>query len=314
MHRQVASIEEFHTLVRDGYYLAEAYNICSVRDVHYNLESAVAGIIPISRYQGTSVGVRRSWHHIRKQPSGLYVIWYPLSGSVVITQGTHHNSVATPDEFIITCADQPFHARSATPDGRNSMMMHVLVPSHVIRTLIPQIDRICGKVFDTKTGTARIARGMFTALLEESSKIDGDTASRLAMSALEMATETLTAASGAELVHVDAKKENLARVLRFIDQHLSTQGLSANDVANACKISRRYLHYLLSDSDTTFGAYLWERRLSQAKEWLTHPEFRHFNIVDIAYMCGFRSGSHFSNAYRSQYGHSPTEERAQHEA
>lgn len=311
MQRQAESIEEFRDLVKDGYYLAEAYNMSAVPRAHYGLETALAGAIPISRFRGTSVGVRRTWHHIREQTSGLYVLWYPLAGDVAITQDTTYDMIVKPGELIITCGDRPFHARSSTSDGADSAMMHVLVPAHIMRSHIPHIDRICGKVSDASSGTARIARGMFTALLEEESKISAESAQRLSIEALEILAETLRQELVADPVQVDAKQAHLARALRFIDQRLSTQGLTADNVARACNISRRYLHYLLSGNNNTFGGYLWERRLMQAKEWLNDPEFRHFHIVDIAYMCGFRSGSHFSNSYRSRFGYSPTEERSE---
>lgn len=98
--------------------------------------------------------------------------------------------------------------------------------------------------------------------------------------------------------------------MRFIDQHFTVQGLTADHVARACHMSVRALHYLLRREQTSFATCLWSTRLRQADAWLMDREFAHFNIVDIAYMAGFRSGAHFSNAYRARFGVTPGEARS----
>lgn len=309
MQQLVGSIDDFHSLVREGYYLADAYKMRPDRHERYHLESNVAGSIAISRYEGTNVGVRRTWNHIRKQKSGLYVLWYPVLGSISITQDTTHNTLIEPGQMAITCADRPFHARSTANHGGASAMMHVLVPSQVMRSRIATVDRICAQAFLANTGAAKIAHGMFTGLLEEAPSMGSHEANELAISALDITVGKVNTEICDRTDLVADMNPQLARVIRFIDQHLSHQGLTAQDVAQGCNMSRRYLHYLMSGMDEKFGKYLWERRLVQAREWLSDREFNHFNVVDIAYMCGFKSGSHFSTLYKNRFGRSPTEER-----
>ena len=110
-------------------------------------------------------------------------------------------------------------------------------------------------------------------------------------------------------VDIGEPDPRLSRILTFIRKNVSVAGLTVDDVAKGCNVSRRYVHYLMKSHDQTFSEFLWNCRLEQAHDWLTSAEFANFNIVDIAYMAGFRSASHFSQAYRSRYGQPPKEVR-----
>jgi AraC-like DNA-binding protein len=300
---KAVSIEGFHTMVEEGFYLSEVYLMNRVPALEFKLASTVAGLVSISRFSGIDVGVRRQWKHIRSRSSDMYVIWFPLGGAVSITQDKVHDSLTGVGEFVITCGDRPFHSLATSPGSEKCSQLFVLVPTHTIRSYLPNIDKFCGHTFRADSGAAKIAREIFSGLIDDADQISPEVASRLALSALAAIAESAKQEVPEELILVDSKKAHLERVLRFIDQHLSTQGLTCDRVAIACKVSRRYVHYLMRYHNTTFGEYLWNRRLKQANEWLLDPEFSHFHIVDIAYMCGFRSASHFSNCYRSYFGY-----------
>jgi AraC-like DNA-binding protein len=306
--QQARSIEEFRSLVDSGFYQSDAYLLGVDATPDFRIVSTTAGLMPVSRFSGAEVGVRREWRHIRARSSELYVIWFPIRGSVTITQDTAHEAVIAAGEFSITCGDRPFHARANADGDETCSQLHILVPSHLIRSHLPNVDRLCGHPFSAGRGPAKIARELFRELVEEQG-VSPSAASQLGLGALEAIADSVRQEATDDLLQVNAKTAHLERVLRYIDQHIAMQGLTADTVAHACKLSRRYLHYLMRHHNTTFGEYLWETRLNQANRWLTDPEFRHFNIGDIAYMCGFRSASHFSNCYRTRFGRTPKDAR-----
>ena len=53
--------------------------------------------------------------------------------------------------------------------------------------------------------------------------------------------------------------------------------------------------------------YYAEVRLQHAKRLLKQT---HKSIMDVALACGFANASSFSKAYRSQFGHTPTQTRS----
>ena len=308
IERQAKSVAEFNSLVAQGYYKAESYIPRGTSgDSSFKLDITQAGAMPICRFRGIDIGVRRNWKHIRGAASGLYVVWFPLEGEVSVTQNDVHDVIARPGSLIITCGDRPFHIKVAADGAAHwASQVHVLVPSHIIRTYLPDVDKLCGRAFGAQAGAAAIGREIFSQLVCEASRTSDHSAERLGLAALEAIADSIKREAGDVLDGVDDnKRARLQRILSYIQRHLATQGLTADQVAGACNVSRRYLHYLMKHNNTTFGEYLWECRLQQANVWLNDPEFRHFNIVDIAYMAGFRSASHFSHAYRNRYGFPP---------
>ena len=275
----------------------------------FSLSFLQSGATSIAKFIGGGLGMKRTWKHIRDNSSELYVIWFPVSGKLTISQDSAYEVECQPGEFAVTCGDRPFHVRAEPIGAGHCEQLHVLVPSHLIRSRLSTIDRHCGRIFSRDKGPASIGMRTFSALFDEGGSLSDESANKFTTASLDAVCEEMRCATSSEPVQIDSKHANLERVVRFIDQHIATQGLTAGRVATACNMSRRYLHYLLKYNGITFGEYLWNARLNQAKAWLRDPEFAHFNIVDIAYMCGFRSPSHFSSAFKAQFGYAPRDER-----
>lgn len=308
--QKARSITEFYPVIEDQYYRGEAYAIETGDKARFSLKSVEAGAIPIAMFEGTGMGMRRAWSHIRERACDRYVVWFPIKGSLSITQDSAHGVTCEPGQFCVVYGDRPFHVVANNESGEECRNAHVIVPSHMLRDQVSMIDRYCGRIFDCSKGPAAVGSKAYASLVEQGEEIAEETLTNFAQAALEAVCQEIRSTVSGEPIIVDTKKAHLERVLRCIDKNLPTQGLTADNVAKSCNMSRRYLHYLLKYYDLSFGSYLWEARLKQAQAWLRDPEFSHFNIVDIAYMCGFRSPSHFSSAYRSHFGCSPREGRA----
>jgi AraC-like DNA-binding protein len=306
------SVEEFGRIFAREYYRADSYVVeGGGQDARFQLVTAQAGIVPVCHFSGYSLGVRRGWKHIRQWPSKLYVIWFPLEGSISVTQDLASEMVAGTGDMVVTCGDRPFHIRAVGGEAENRCsQLHVLVPSHLMHSHLPEIDQLCGKVFHARSGGAKVARELFAALFREATEMDDRSAERLGIAGLEAIAQVVRNQAGSTPGHSE-KDVRLDRILSFIRKNIATQGLAVDDVARGCNVSRRYIHYLMKDHNCTFSQFLWDCRLEQAHEWLTSAAFAHVNIVDIAYMVGFRSASHFSQAYRGKYDCSPKQARKQ---
>jgi AraC family transcriptional regulator, positive regulator of tynA and feaB len=70
---------------------------------------------------------------------------------------------------------------------------------------------------------------------------------------------------------------------------------------------------VLRANNTSFSDLLWSQRLPSARDWLVSESFRRYPIHKVACMAGFKSAAHFSRMFKSAYGISPKEYRAQHE-
>lgn len=111
--------------------------------------------------------------------------------------------------------------------------------------------------------------------------------------------------------HAGVASPKLAEALALMEANLS-EPLPTEDVARLVGVSRRQLERLFKQHlDALPSRWYAELRLARARRLLQQTGQ---SILQIGLACGFASGSHFSNAYRGRYGHTPREERSQRAA
>ena len=103
----------------------------------------------------------------------------------------------------------------------------------------------------------------------------------------------------------------LAAALDYIASHFLDPELSLTMVARSLRISPRYLQRLLESAGTTFTAHVTELRLKQAFMLLTALSQGKLLISDIALQSGFSDVSYFNRLFRSRFGGTPSDVRAQ---
>ncbi|WP_169749028.1 GlxA family transcriptional regulator [Gynuella sunshinyii] len=103
-----------------------------------------------------------------------------------------------------------------------------------------------------------------------------------------------------------AEQPKLAEALALMEANIE-EPLTTDDISVHVKISRRQLERLFKKHlDSVPSKYYQQIRLEKARQMLLNSSD---SIADIGLSCGFSSGAHFSTAYRSQYGITPSEER-----
>jgi AraC-like DNA-binding protein len=69
------------------------------------------------------------------------------------------------------------------------------------------------------------------------------------------------------------------------------------------------MHKLFENAGQSFAHYLRLRRLERCRAELVHQLYAHLSITEICFRWGFNDSSHFSHAFREQYGMSPRDYR-----
>lgn len=128
--------------------------------------------------------------------------------------------------------------------------------------------------------------------------------------ALDLYFETLAACLGLDEGWKHRTPDLLAKIIHFVDNHLSDSSLAPAEVAAAMGISLRHLHRVFSATGNTFGDYLRFRRLEHCRRDLGNPRLAHKSITDVAFSWGFSDAAHFSHCFRKQFGVSPRGFRA----
>jgi transcriptional regulator GlxA family with amidase domain len=99
----------------------------------------------------------------------------------------------------------------------------------------------------------------------------------------------------------------LADAVTLMEANLA-EPLPTEDIARLVGVSRRQLERLFKQHlDELPSRYYAELRLARARRLLQQGNQ---SILQVGLACGFASGSHFSNAYRARFGHTPREARS----
>lgn len=106
-------------------------------------------------------------------------------------------------------------------------------------------------------------------------------------------------------------EETVAAVKQFITRNIADPSLDPTLVARVFHISVRQLHRLFEDEAGTVGQEIRAQRIRHCAEDLRNPGHHHERIGDIAARWGIADASKFSRQFRSAYGVSPRDYRAE---
>ncbi len=107
---------------------------------------------------------------------------------------------------------------------------------------------------------------------------------------------------------IGAGNAKLSDAVALMEANLG-EPLPTEDIARLVGVSRRQLERLFKQHlDALPSRYYAELRLARARRLLQQTSQ---SILQIGLASGFASGSHFSNAYRARFGHTPRDERSQ---
>lgn len=86
--------------------------------------------------------------------------------------------------------------------------------------------------------------------------------------------------------------------------------LTLDLLALKMNVARHHLSQLLNEHlQTNFFEFVNAYRLEAVKERLTNPSYAHYNILALAYECGFNSKSTFNKYFKDKVGLTPSEYR-----
>jgi AraC-like DNA-binding protein len=236
------------------------------------------------------------------------VLWFVKRGRLSISHQSGV-SVAKAGDFAITKSMTPFSVECQTDEDAVHDVLHVVVPSHVLRRFIPQ-DVKAGFCISVQGRELAIAERLLTDVFEDAGELPDHIAQALLDSALLVLSDAIKRRGICSPARQSLSDRRLQDVLRFIDIHLSDPKLSISMVAKGCGISPRYLSFLLKIHGTPFSTLVWDKRLAAAQRWLLSSKPMEASISEIAYKVGFKSPAHFSRMFKRAYALSPRQYRA----
>ena len=95
----------------------------------------------------------------------------------------------------------------------------------------------------------------------------------------------------------------IPKVIDFIEEHLTTDDLDLEEIADIASYSKYHLHRLFSNIvGCTLHQYIQKRRLTEAARQLVYTDK---SIIDIAFIAGYETQQSFTLAFKRLYQQSP---------
>jgi AraC-like DNA-binding protein len=246
--------------------------------------------------------IRRTPARISQSRYGGYFLLQLRTGRLRFAQYGRESSIEVGDCVLVDCA-APY--RLECLEATRSVALRF--PREWLRNWLPTPEDFAGRPF-------RSGEGWSTALSAALANLDTDQDEEYALPEGAVAEQiaALLALAGGPQTHVSRGSEKLLfRIRRTLRDRCHEAGLTPAGIADAHGISKRYLHYLFANADSTFGHELLKMRLECAHRLLSDLRFGALSVSEVAARCGFLEPSHFARKFRAAYGAGPTNYRAE---
>lgn len=251
------------------------------------------------------VRIDRSKSHIAHDGVDDVLLMFQLAGEVFVNQNGQDFVVRAGDVAILR-ADSPYRVFYQRPSRR----LFMSVPR---QEFLPRVgSSIDLPVFRRlhKTPLGRIVSNLMLSVAADANLLDGRDGQAIADSVLDLLARLVRRDVGHDLA-IQQKDATAAvdQAFDLMEQHFADPELTPTQIADFVGISVRHLHTLVSATGTTVGRWLWERRLLACYEALQNPSRSKNTITEIAFEFGFSDAAHFSRAFKSRFGLTPSDVR-----
>ncbi|MDR3372278.1 MAG: helix-turn-helix domain-containing protein [Ancalomicrobiaceae bacterium] len=279
-----------------------------VDDFQFGFEAWNLGALLIAKTQSAGQYFQRGVSTINRSTTDHYLIQIYETGSCSGTAGGKEIDFAAGDIWIM---DMTGEISTRTSDFKNT---NIVIPRDMLDPLVADPLGLHGARLDRRSPHGRILGDHLLALAREAPQIRQSEAAELSQATVQLVAACVgPSLDGAAPARQGLSVSLLRNIRKFIQVHLSDQGLGPDIICQNFNISRSAL-YRLFEPFGGIAHYVRDRRLRRCLRQIASSHFRSQLVSEIAYRCGFTNDASFSRAFRRQFGISPSEVRAMADA
>lgn len=270
---------------------------------HARLESRTFADAQVNRF----IDDTAACHVAHRPPSGgreAYLLVLQLTGS-----GCYRHAgrevMLEPDDMVLLDMSRRFDL--TFPKGHHELVW--VLPREALAPLLAHPGRLTARI-SGRQGFGALLAGSMRTLAGEAGRLDATSQRSLRLHLCNLAALTFTATLPVEEARRKTyRMERRQQILTYLETHLGEHGLTADKAAHELKMSRRWLHELLSEGGTSFSAWIVRRRIEECLRLLEDPRHDHLSVSTIAFRHGFNDLSTFYRQFRAHCGTRPRDVR-----
>lgn len=263
-----------------------------------SLRGRSLGRVGVCSIKGTSMVSRRTQQSLRRDPLDHFFVSLLSSGTALISQNGR-NMVQGPGDIVMYNSGQTFnYEMDSVYEG-----IWLRLPRQAVTTRMVNPESLTARPLSAACSVGRLL-GM---TITEASNLDLQGNSIAATRVASSMVDLLSAAFEAEYGTVrdgNSRHVNLLDTAKsYILANLEDPDLNTDALVQVLGVSRRTLNRLFAGHASTPIRWLWHQRLLRSKEMLENGH--ETRVTDVALGCGFSDFSHFSRAFKAEFGVSP---------
>ena len=271
------------------------------------IRSAAVDEVHVNDVRATRHVVERTPELIARGDRSYFKVSLMLAGTGLLIQDDRE-AVLTPGDLAVYDTDRPY----SLVFDEDFRTMVVMFPKHLLSLPPEMVGQLTAVRISGQEGLGGMVVPYLRQLAANLDQLAGSTGARLAHSALDLVSTVFTRELGLDEAAADPHRALMQRIRGHIDRNLASTDLGPASIAAAHFISTRHLHGLFQEQGTTVSTWIRTRRLEQCRRDLLDPMLADRPVAAIAARWGFVDAAHFSRAFKTAYGVSPSEYRTAH--
>ena len=257
------------------------------------------GAITVSRVSGGPCIGWRDRELIAEDQPDLVGVTCTLSGREFCSGGGHQRIVETGDISFFGSQEE---LRFEVLDWSSKLV--ILAPRSRFRAVAEGEELPGNGYIDCGSPLGAIIGSLLAALADRISDLDDTAAECVVESALDLVARSIVLQRRGPIA---PRTTLFRRITDYIDRNLR-EDLTPSGIADAHRISVRYLHLLFSREGLTVSSWIRERRLLRCRDELGAADCR-VSLTQIAQRWRFCDSAHFSRQFKKRFGLSPKQWR-----
>jgi AraC-like DNA-binding protein len=240
-----------------------------------------------------------------------FLLMLQLEGISIHRQDERDAKLSVGD-FTLCASTRPYEISLSTP----GQCLVIGIPDSLIRRHLACPDEAVAVRMSGDRGMTSVLSNFIKSFwICRADAIDPTVALRMSYTLLDLISAAYSVSPDLRHEQSSLVAAHRVRIIGYIEAHLRDPGLNPTTVAQACRITARYLHHLFTSESETVTQYIQRRRLEECARALIAAPVRGRLVTEIALDYGFNSLTHFGRVFRHQYGLTPSEyRRAAHTA
>ncbi|MFC2954163.1 helix-turn-helix domain-containing protein [Marinicaulis aureus] len=266
------------------------------------------GFLGFADVRTNGASIERTAAHINETKSHFFSFLLMAQGGA---QFSHYGNETRLEAGDFTLCDNAAPHRIQLEKGARFLILRAA--PKMLKTHLPCPEQLCGLRLPAELGLTGTASAMAHSLwMKAEEGIPEEFGDRIAGHLLDVLGTAYSISLGHKMTNSTVVGLRKAQAKQYIEAQLSDPDLSPGSVADAMRISPRYLRVLFAEENETTSAYILRRRLEECASQMTNSAWRSLTVSEIAFSWGFNSAAHFTRAFRAKYGMAPSEYRRMH--